>query len=171
MTEAVASAPKGYRLSQIVVHWLIFALVAFLFVTGDNMSDAWREMVKGGGAATGSAWMPIHIGVGLAVFAAALARIGLRRRYGAPPPPEAEAKPLRLLAVAVHHTLNLILLIAPVLGLAAFLFASRLFGQAHEFLVRAPILVLVGLHVVGALYHHFVLKDDVLIRMKRPLAG
>ena len=166
----MVAATSGYRLSQIALHWLVFVLVAFLFFTGDNMSDAWRAMIKNGASAWGSAWVPIHIVVGLAVFAAMAARIWLRRRYGAPPPPEEETPALRVLALGVHHLTYLLLLLAPIVGLIAFLFLPSL-AAAHTFMVRLPLLILVGLHMVGAIYHQFVLRDGLIARMLRPISG
>ena len=34
-------------------------------------------------------------------------------------------------------------------------------------MLKIVLLVLVALHVVGALYHHFVLKDGLINRMRR----
>lgn len=166
---AVSPRPTGYRLSQIALHWLVFVLVAFMFFTGDNMTHAWRAMLKSGSSTWTSAWIPIHIGVGVIVLVATLSRLALRRRYGAPPPPANEKRALRVLAVGVHHLLYFDLVVAPLVGLAAFFVAPKL-GGVHEFLVRLPIIVLVGLHVVGTIYHRVVLRDDVAMRMFKPVS-
>ena len=168
MTAKMSAAPQGYRVSQIALHWLVFVLVAFLFFTGDNMTDAFRAVQKSGGSAWSSAWVPIHIAFGVAVLLAMIWRLSLRRRYGAPPPPTGEAAPLRIAATGVHHLLYLLLLVAPIGGLLAFFVAPGL-AEAHEFLVRLPLMILVGLHVVGALWHRLVLRDNVLPRMFRPI--
>lgn len=162
-------SPAGYRLSQIALHWLVFALVAFLFFTGDNMSHAWRAMLKSGASTWASSWIPIHIACGLLVLVAMLARLALRHRYGAPQPLTEEAPPLRALATGIHHLLYLDLIAAPLVGLAAFFLAPKL-GGVHEFLARLPIIVLVGLHVVGALYHRIFRRDGVMERMLRPIS-
>jgi len=170
MTPSTQPTPNGYRLSQIAVHWIVFGLVAFMFFTGDYMTDAWRAMTRSGATTWTSPWVPIHIVGGLLVFALMLARLALRRRYGAPPPPADEAPALRFLAVGVHHLLYFDLLVAPLVGLAAYFLFPKL-GGVHEFLVRLPIIVLVGLHVVGALYHRFVLRSGVAERMLWPISG
>jgi len=51
--------------------------------------------------------------------------------------------------------------------------AANLFAETHEKIAWATI-ALLGLHVVAALKHHIVNRDDVLTRMLpflRPLAG
>ena len=41
-------------------------------------------------------------------------------------------------------------------------------AEAHE-LMKPLLLILEGLHVLGALYHQFVLKNGLIDRMKRPV--
>ena len=163
----MSAVPNGYRRSQILLHWFVFVLVAFLFFTGDNMTDAFRAMLKTG---ANSVWIPVHIIAGLCVFAAMIARLALRRSLGAPPPPDDEAAPLRIAAIGVHGLLYLDLLLAPLVGLVAFFLAPSA-GGVHEFMVRLPLMALVGLHVLGALWHHFIKRDSVMTRMVRPISG
>ena len=168
MSQVVGAAPQGYRASQIFLHWLVFLLVAFLFVTGDHMTDAFKAIHQNGASPWSSIWVPIHILAGLTVLGAMIWRLSLRLSYGAPPPPADEARPLQILATSIHHLLYLDLLLAPLVGLAAFFVAPGLAG-AHHFLVRAPILVLVGLHVAGGLWHLIVSRDKIFQRMLRPV--
>jgi cytochrome b561 len=161
--------PDGYRRPQIVLHWLVFVVVAFLFFTGDNMSHAWHAMIKDGATAASSPWIPIHIACGLTVLIAMLARIVLRRRFGAPRPPADEAPPLRIAATGVHHLFYFLLILAPLVGLTAFFLFPPLAGL-HHLLVRLPIIVLFGLHALGALWHYFFKRDNVMQRMLKPVA-
>jgi cytochrome b561 len=165
-TESVP--PQGYRRPQIVLHWLVFLLVAFLFFTGDNMTDAFDAMRKSGGSAWSYAWIPIHMTAGVAVLVFMLWRLSLRRRFGAPPPPQDEPAPLRILAVSVHHLLYLLFILAPIGGLVGFFLIPKA-ADIHELMVRIPLMILVGLHVAGALWHQFVVRDNVLSRMWRPI--
>ncbi len=163
-----AAAPQGYRVSQIALHWLVFVLVTFLFFTGDNMTDAFDALNKSGGSAWNYGWIPIHITCGLLVLAAMIWRLALRSRFGAPRPPAEEPAALRILAVSVHHLLYLLLILAPIAGLIGFFFIPKVAG-IHHLMVRLPLMVLVGLHVIGALWHHFGMRDNVLRRMVRPM--
>ena len=56
----------------------------------------------------------------------------------------------------------------PITGGMAWFGGIEVMAEAHEVLTSL-LLVLVGLHVVAALYHQFWLKDGLLMRMKRPL--
>ena len=162
------AAPAGYRASQIHLHWTVFALTLFQFVAGDNMTHLFRAAHGGRPTEASAIWTPIHIAVGLAILALTLARLGLRRRYGAPPPPAGESAALRWIAGAVHVGLYVDLIGAAIVGLLAYFLFPGLAGL-HEFLSRPALMVLVGLHALGALFQHFILRSDVLWRMLRPI--
>ena len=106
--------------------------------------------------------------VGLAILLLMLARLALRRRHGAPPPPAEENAALRWLASIVHIGLYADLIGAALVGLLAYFLFPGLAGL-HELLTRQALLILVGLHVLGALYQHFILRSDVVARMVRPV--
>ena len=166
---ATASVPpQGYRRPQIVLHWLVFLLVDFLFLTGDNMTDAFDAVRKSGGSAWSYAWIPVHMAAGVAVLVFMLWRLSLRRRFGAPPPPQNEPAPLRILAISVHHLLYLLFILAPIGGLIGFFLIPGV-AELHHFVVRLPLMILVGLHVIGAVWHRLVLRDGVMQRMFRPV--
>jgi cytochrome b561 len=164
------SPPKGYRLSQIALHWFVVVAVLFLFFSGDQTTERFLADLKGSASSVGAAWIAIHIVVGLAILAAMLCRLVLRWRFGAPIPPEAESAPLRWLAAAVHVGLYLDMIGAALIGLVVY-FAYPALAPLHEFLTRLALMALVALHVAGALWHHFYWRDDVLMRMFRPARG
>jgi cytochrome b561 len=167
MSFATTRSPVGYKPSQIVLHWLAFALVTFLFFTGDNMTHAFNAMRKTGAPALSFPWIPIHIAAGLTVLVLMIWRLSLRLRVGAPPPPADEAAPLRWLAGGVHGLLYALLIAAPIGGLVGF-FINPTAAEVHHFMVRAPLLALVTLHVVGAAWHLIFKRDNVMQRMLRP---
>ncbi len=155
----------GYSARQIALHWVVFVLVAFQFFTGDNMSDLFRAAHEGRPTEISPAWTGIHIVVGLAILIAMLWRLALRRREGAPPPPK-QHPALEWLANAVHVGLYVDLIGAAVVGLVAYFLLPGL-GELHELMSRQILIVLFALHCVGALWHRFVVRDDVMTRMVR----
>lgn len=74
---------KGYSRVQIVLHWLVAALIIFQIVGHEPMAAAW-DMVEDGGQAVMSAMVWAHINAGIAVLLLVMWRIGLRLGRGAP---------------------------------------------------------------------------------------
>ena len=140
--------------------------MVFQFVMGDDMTDFFRAAHGGPPTDTSSIWAPVHIAVGLAILVAMLWRVVLRRTVGAPP--AAKQHPaLQALAAAVHAGLYVDLIGAALVGLAANFWLPELAGL-HRLMVRPILIVLFALHVAGALWHWFVVRDDVMARMMRP---
>lgn len=157
---------EGYSARQIALHWIVFVLVAFQWFTGDDMTDRFRAAHGGRPTDVASLWTPVHIAVGVAVLAVMLWRLFLRRAEGVPPPPK-QHPALEFLASAVHVGLYLDLIGAALVGLIAYFWLPQL-AALHHLMVRSILLALVGLHFVGALWHRFVVRDDVMTRILRP---
>ena len=158
----------GYSTTQIALHWTVAVLVILQIVLHDGIIAAYAAG-RGEGTATGSELFlaDLHVAFGIAIFVLALWRVALRVRRGAPPPPEDERPVLRLAARATHLALYAIILSMPVTGGLAWFGGVDAMAELHR-AGKVAILVLVGLHTAGALYHHFVLRTDVLRRMLRP---
>ena len=160
--------PTGYRRSQIVLHWFVTWQVILLFVTGEWTAQLFQAGIKNIPTDIRWTWMPIHIVVGSIILIAMIWRLALRRKFGAPPPPESVAPTLRRLAKAVHVLLYADMIVAAVTGFVVYFWLPSM-AFVHDLLTRPVFLVLIGLHVAGALWHHFYLKTDVLKRMMKPL--
>src|SRR5271169_1588336 len=91
----------GYSARQIALHWIVFVLVVFQFVMGDDMTDLFRATDGGPPTGTSSIWAPVHIAVGLAILATMVWRVMLRRTVGSPPA-ATQHPALQALAAAVH---------------------------------------------------------------------
>ena len=65
-------------------------------------------------------------------------------------------------------SLGAVMVLAPVSGLVAWYGGVEAAAEVHELFKPALILLVLG-HVAAALYHQFILKDGLLLRMKRPL--
>ena len=161
-------ARTGYSATQIALHWVIAALVVAQVVLHEGMHAAYGER-QGGPVATGTEWLmaELHIVGGIAVFLLALLRVVLRLRRGAPPPPEEERAALRFAARAVHFLFYAVILLMPLTGALAWFGGVGASAAVHR-AGMLLILVLLLLHIAGALYHHFVLKTDVMRRILRP---
>ncbi|MFC3608322.1 cytochrome b [Stutzerimonas tarimensis] len=168
-----------YGLTSIILHWSI--AVAFLglfalgyWMVGLNYYSDWYQ--------TAPHW---HKSVGMLLFALMLLRL-LWRLLSTGPAPLPAPPGIRLLTRAVHGGLYLGLfalmisgyLISTANGRPVSVFGwfevpalvSGLPGQAdlagsiHEILAWA-LLLLVGLHALAALKHHFIDRDPTLVRM------
>lgn len=185
----MSRAPLRYGAVAIALHWLIALAVIVNIVIGLDFadlpnSDPDKFMLA-----------QLHKSIGLTVLMLSLVRVGWRLVHPVPPLPAGMSPVLRLTARAVQVLLYLLIVIIPLSGWAlvsssplglptlyfgwfswphiAFLAelprASKMplvreFATIHVFLAWSAI-VLVPLHVAGALYHQFVRRDDVLARM------
>jgi cytochrome b561 len=161
-----------------ILHWLVFLLVAAQYAVGELMPHIGRNAQDEGLIA----W---HISLGAAVMLAIAVALAWRIAH---PVPQTQEIALwqRRVATATHWVLYLLILAMTVLGWAATNFRGwpvKLFGvlplpalaskgdrwahtagDIHSLLVNV-LLALVAIHVVAALYHHFIARDRVLRRM------
>lgn len=158
--------PKGYSIAQIGLHWIVTLLIVLQYVLHDSISRAWRAHVEGR-EITFDPLVAQHVFGGVLIAILVLWRIALRVRRGAPPPPEEEAPALRLVAKGTHGLLYVLMLLLPLSGGLAWFMDVRPAAGAHE-IMKTLLMLLVGLHIAGALYHQFVLGNNLIGRMKRP---
>lgn len=161
------SHPTGYSRLQIRLHWVIFGLLILQFVFHEWIAEAW-DVVQDGGTVVFHPLILAHVVGGFVIFLLAVWRLRVRMKRGAPPPPQAEAAPLKLLAKAVHWGLYAVLILMPIGGAAAWFGGIEQAAQGHE-IMKFVLLGLFGLHLVGALYHQFILKNGLMDRMRKPV--
>lgn len=160
-------------------HWLGAALILFQIPLGFVMHDQPLGPDKLANYAT-------HKSLGLLLFALVALRLAWRLLRPAPPLPPDTPGWQRFVARATHFVMYALLFLMPVTGLLrsqAANFQVSFFGlftvptlvqpddafskgmhEAHE--IQALVLTtLVVAHVLAALYHHFLRKDDVLRSM------
>jgi len=159
-------------------HWLVALLLLGLFVT-NSLREAAPE-------ASELFWLRLHMSLGILVFLVTIARIGWRKIV--PPPAMLDApKWSQFAANAAHVLLNLATLLVPIFGylrVASKGYAADFFGAQipsitgemhalHELMenvfhgepMELFLYALIALHVVAALWHQYVLKDNGLRRM------
>ena len=164
------SGSAGYTGMQIVLHWAIAALIIFQLVLGEDIKPAYRAFIRGNEPASADLFSAnLHVYVGLAVFVLAIWRFVLRLRRGVPSAPVGESAVVKWIAAATHFLLYLFIFGMPVTGALAWYFGIRAMGEVHE-LAKPLIIVVVTLHAAAALWQHFFVKSDVLVRMLKPMA-
>lgn len=156
--------PVAYSPIHIILHWVIAALILFQILFGESMEALERALRNGGTPDAGVSFMGnAHIWVGIAILALTAARLLVRVIHGVPAPlPSSMLQ--ELAARAVHGLLYLAMILAPVTGLLAWYGGIHTAEELHE-LAEPLFIVLVALHILGALYHHIALKDGSMMRM------
>ena len=157
---------QGYSRVQILLHWIVVALIIFQIAGHEPMAEAW-EVVKTGGMPVMSVMVWGHVTAGIAVLLLVLWRIGLRLRRGAPEAPAGPAL-IHWAGKITHLALYGLMVLVPLSGMAAWFGGPVVAAEAHE-VMKNLILILVLLHVGAALYHQFLVKDGLMERMRKPL--
>lgn len=169
---------KSYNAIAKLFHWLIFLLLAAQYAVGSIMPHIGRGTLNEG-------WVNWHLSIGAAILFVILLRVIWRLLF----PVALTAGMPRwesILAYATHLILYALVLIMTLLGWAAAnargwdvnLFGvitlpalapngsswGHEAGDIHNVLVYV-LLGFIILHVAGALYHYYILRDRVLQRM------
>ena len=161
------------------LHWLVVTLLVLQFPL------AWTMPHIPGGQMPESL-VRLHLSLGITILAIMLLRLAWRLTHPAPPLPDGVPSWQQFASRVVHSALYALLIATPLAGwvwasaqgwpiivfgvvhlprlVAAGSSLRPLAAAAHQYLAWA-VLMLVGLHVLAALYHHFVLHDDVVGRM------
>jgi cytochrome b561 len=163
-------------------HWVIVALLVIQFVLAYMASPLPTGLEK-------LALLSRHKGTGMTIFILALLRLIWRWANPAPPLPDTMRSFERGLARFTHGYLYFILFTMPVVGwimssaanhpvsyFGLFTFPNLVAPDKtlvepmkllHQ-IMSWSLLAVVAMHIAGALRHHFVLKDDTLLRMLPP---
>jgi cytochrome b561 len=157
----------GYTRAQIVLHWLIAALVLSQWLTHDAMEDAYSVVTDGIQSLPAfDSGSLLHVGGGVLVLVLILVRLGLRLKNGAPPAPADLTTPFRFLAKATHWAFYAVLALLPLSGAASILISEQAAGP-HGFFFNV-LLALLLLHIAGVVFHTVILRDGVVKRMLVP---
>jgi cytochrome b561 len=157
---------SGYSALQIRLHWIVAVLVVLQLVFGEEIGSAYRTL-RTTGVATYDINSIGHIVGGVLILAFVLWRLVLRRVRGVPPAPKAPIPLFEFAAAVAHAVLYALMVLAPITGLIAWFGQVSLMAEVHE-LMKPLFIILIAGHVVAALWHHFWLKDGLLLRMKTP---
>ena len=159
---------KGYSRTQISLHWAVALLVIYQLLFSDGMTEVWRGFRQTGTATmTTTAW--VHIISGALVLTFAAWRLALHFSRGVPGAPAGESALMKLAGEAGHWALYTLMLAMPITGLLAWYGGVTSLAEVHGGILKLLLIIMIGLHLVAALYHQFVLKDNLLNRMRKPL--
>lgn len=176
-------SPSGFGLVSILIHWLTAPLILFLFGLGVYMVDLtyyddWYHSAP-----------ELHVSLGLLLFLLMIVRVVWR--VVNPKPVDLSEKPAQRIAVklvklalyiAIFTVIITGYLITTAEGQPASMFGLVKFpvlvelnsanvdlaGEIHEYFAWG-IIALVVIHTLGALFHHFALRDRTLVRMFKPV--
>lgn len=169
-----------YSTRMIFIHWLTLALLVAAWFLGEELADATDDS-----SATIAGYL-VHTLVGGTVLLLTVARLFFRSKDGTPPAMGQTA--MDKLAKGIHHLLYTLLFLLPLSGVVTVMssdagralisgdagllpkeggYDNVMAHEVHEVLVTA-LIILVIVHVLGALKHQFVLKDGLMERMLPP---
>jgi cytochrome b561 len=174
-----AKPTPAYSLTARALHWITAVLVLTMLPLGVVIANRW-----------GGEWRDwlynLHRSIGTVVMLVILVRFGYRLTHQPLPLPDEIPLAQQRAAPVVHWTLYTLLVIQPLVGWAgssAFpapvivfgLFQLPMIAPANRALsdqllfvhrsIGLTIAGLVAVHIAAAIYHHFVRKDRVLMRM------
>jgi len=168
---------KQYSKRMVIVHWLTLALLIAAWFLGEDLAEATDES-----KATLAGYI-VHMAVGGTVLLLTIYRLYFRSKDGIPAP--LGDTPMDKLAKGVHYLLYTVLFVLPVSGIMIILnskvgtallagdanllpkehgFKDVFSHEVHEVLVNV-LIVLVVLHILGAIKHQFITKDGLMERM------
>ena len=176
-----ASSVSCYARSARLLHWLMALLVLLAYVLILNRGQFERGSLE-------RQWVTLsHFWVGLLVLALVLPRLLVRHRHPVPPITPPLTRSLETVGRLTHYALYAFLLAQPLLGLFTVWLTigavkipsstwalpspfpvdpelAKTLKGVHLWLGKAFYWV-IGLHLLAALWHHLVRKDDTLKRM------
>jgi cytochrome b561 len=159
----------GYNRAQVLLHWLTVVLVGYNLLIDNGMRDVLRASANGQTPDSNTLLMAnLHAWTGFVILAIMAIRLILRFSHGTPPPPADESRPLQLASTASHWLFYALLFALPISGALAYYGGVKEAGDLHEEILKSALWLVIAIHAVAALWHHFWKKDTVLMRMLRP---
>jgi cytochrome b561 len=191
---------QRYTKTAIILHWLIGALIVFMFLLGWYMTELPKDADKvmsfdlfdlgiaqwnvAQEMSPRTFYFNLHKSLGVTILALVLFRIYWRLSHRPPALLSSLKAWERKLAAGGHHSLYLLMVLIPVAGIIMSLYSKyglqwfgikllegldnkdlrETFAEVHELLGTAMLVVL-AVHILGALKHRLIDKDDTMKRM------
>lgn len=170
---------KKYSGGQIALHWLVLLLIVITYAAMEFKGIFPRD-------STGRYWMGlIHYSCGVSVFILMIIRMAFRFFNQEPPVVPALPQWQKLSATIVHLILYVLFILLPLLGVVSLYYGQKEWSfffinmpiapekniamqhtlkEIHELLANAGYFI-IGLHAAAALMHHYIWRDNTLLRM------
>lgn len=168
---------EPYSRRMLMVHWLTLALLVIAWYLGDTLVDERAEK-----SATMTGYL-VHALVGGTVLMVTAMRMVYRSVDKMPHP--ASNSLMDIFAREIHHALYLLLVLLPLTGFMTLLTSdvgvalvtanakflpekytgpSAVSLDTHDILMTV-LMVVVAIHILGVIWHQFILKDGLMSRM------
>jgi cytochrome b561 len=175
----MTAAAAGYTPVARVLHWVVAVLVLLMVPLGIVIANEW------GGPAQEFLYN-LHKSIGVTLIPIVIVRLLYRLNHPPPPLPSDLPAIQEFAAYATHWALYVLILIQPIVGYimtSAYPAPVPFFGLFNlpaiwpedralserllvvHFYIGISIAAVAAMHISAALYHHFVRKDRVLMRM------
>ena len=177
----MSTTAHRYTPAQRRLHWLMALLIAVAYLLIEQ-----RELFARG--STGRTFMMQgHFWTGLTIFGLGCWRLVIRRRHGAPPVTPALDRWNKLAGATLHIAFYLFFLVQPMLGLATAWSDGKVLLIPFTSIAMPALLPVnsdlahtledlhvdvgnvfywvIGIHVLAALWHHLMRRDNTLKRM------
>lgn len=170
---------ERYNRTAVVLHWAMAIFIITMIVMGWYMDDLPK------GSEQRSYFFSLHKSLGLSMALLIVFRIFWRLTYAPPTLPNAIARIPQILSAAAHHLLYLLLVLQPLTGYISSSFSgyktkfwglplphwgwknpqlNEFFTSIHE-ICGTALAVVIGLHVLGVLWHLCYDQVNLLNRM------
>ena len=157
----------GYNRTQIILHWVIAALVIFQFIGNGAIVEVSEQIAKGLEVESIPVLARAHVLLGILTLGLAIWRVILRLTRGAPELPAEENAALKIVAKVTHLALYGAIFIMPLSGIGAWFGRQEIADTVHT-TFKFVVLASVALHIGGAVYQQHVLKTGIMDRITKP---
>jgi len=168
---------KRYSITMIILHWVLALLILGAIFLGafvlDEMVSTHPQKIT---------LLQIHILAGVSILTLTLYRLFVRFRSPQPAPVASNNRLADRVATGVHYLLYLLTVLTALAGVALSIsadlsaivfkhigtlpkdFEDYIAHEAHGLLADL-LLITILLHIAAAVYHQFILKDGLFLRM------
>lgn len=166
-----------YGAPAVAYHWITAILVVIVGTIGLFFDEYPKAQFP--------SWLTVHALLGLTILGLLIARLSYRMKHTPPDLPGEPGEFTRRTSHAAHMLLYALLIVTPLFGIAGFITHGRYLAlgpvhlgfpygpnralfrpmeKIHQWLAYT-IFALAAIHALAALWHQFVLRDDLILRI------